>query len=75
MGKGGLRFAPEELLDEVLKVPPGSVTPLAVAQPEAAKVVLLLDQRVKDQSKVIVHPLVNTCSLVMAPAALEAALR
>ncbi|KAF5843756.1 hypothetical protein DUNSADRAFT_8272 [Dunaliella salina] len=36
-GKGGLRFAPEELLGESLKVPPGSVTPLAIANPGTEK--------------------------------------
>ncbi len=59
-------------------MPLGSVTPLAVANPEAADVVLLLDQRIRDLpagSHVFVHPLVNTVSLQMEPPALEAALR
>ncbi|PNW77186.1 hypothetical protein CHLRE_10g425950v5 [Chlamydomonas reinhardtii] len=74
-GKGGLRLAPEELLLEVLQVPLGSVTPLAVANPEAADVVLLLDDKIKAQQVVYVHPLVNTTSLALGPAALEAALK
>ncbi|GFR41444.1 hypothetical protein Agub_g2131 [Astrephomene gubernaculifera] len=75
VGKGGVRMAPEELLQAVLQVPLGSVTPLAVANPEAAPVVLLLDSRVRQQQQVFVHPLVNTASLAMTPEALEQALR
>ncbi|KXZ57037.1 hypothetical protein GPECTOR_1g98 [Gonium pectorale] len=81
VGKTGTRLAPEELLQTVLQVPLGSVTPLAVAQPEVADVVLLLDSRIRDPafvpdgSPVYVHPLVNTMSLAMSPAALEAAIR
>ncbi|KAG2497900.1 hypothetical protein HYH03_004165 [Edaphochlamys debaryana] len=80
-GKGGVRLAPEELLTAVLQVPLGSVTPLVVANPEAANVVLLLDAKLRDPAvvpadgRVYVHPLVNTTSLAMTPAALEAALR
>ncbi|KAG2446219.1 hypothetical protein HXX76_000811 [Chlamydomonas incerta] len=74
-GKGGLRLAPEELLLEVLQVPLGSVTPLAVANPEAGDVVLLLDTKIQAQQVVYVHPLVNTTSLALSPAALEAALK
>lgn len=78
-GKGGIRMAPEDLLQAVLQVPLGSVTPLAVANPEAADVVLLLDAKVRDLSPadtpVYVHPLVNTVSLAMAPEQLAAALR
>ncbi|PNH12462.1 putative prolyl-tRNA synthetase associated domain-containing protein 1, partial [Tetrabaena socialis] len=80
VGKGGTRLAPEELLTALLQVPLGSVTPLAVANPEAADVLLLLDSRIRDPafvpegSAVYVHPLVNTASLAMSPAALEAAI-
>ncbi|KAJ9508296.1 hypothetical protein QJQ45_011805 [Haematococcus lacustris] len=73
-GKGGLRFAPEEAIPELLQVLPGSVTPLAVASPAAAKVVLLLDARIKSQDTVYVHPLVNSASLALSPTALDAAL-
>mmetsp|Transcript_40229 Transcript_40229/g.89306 ORF Transcript_40229/g.89306 Transcript_40229/m.89306 type:complete len:309 (+) Transcript_40229:100-1026(+) len=74
-GKGGITFAPEELVDAVLKVPLGSVTPLAVVNPEAKDVALLLDHKIRQESKVFVHPLVNTVSLALSPSALDAALR
>eukprot|EP00197_Chlamydomonas_leiostraca_P003262 CAMPEP_0202871502 /NCGR_PEP_ID=MMETSP1391-20130828/18873_1 /ASSEMBLY_ACC=CAM_ASM_000867 /TAXON_ID=1034604 /ORGANISM="Chlamydomonas leiostraca, Strain SAG 11-49" /LENGTH=299 /DNA_ID=CAMNT_0049552329 /DNA_START=41 /DNA_END=940 /DNA_ORIENTATION=- len=74
-GKGGVRFAPEEALGEVLQVAAGSVTPLAAANPEAAKVVVLLDSRLQGAGALFVHPLVNTASLQMSGAALGAAMQ
>lgn len=56
------------------QVPLGSVTPLAVCNASASGVVLFLDEKIRSQSVVFVHPLVNTSSLAMSPAALEAAL-
>lgn len=75
LGKGGINMAAPELVEEVLKVPQGSVTPLAVANPEAARVVLLLDHKIQSADRVYVHPLVNTASLGMSPASLLAGLR
>ncbi|GIL98787.1 hypothetical protein Vretimale_3978 [Volvox reticuliferus] len=82
VGKSGTRMAPEELVTSVLQVPLGSVTPLAVANPEAANVVLLLDAKILDHEHVsadggvvYVHPLVNTASLALTPGALAAAIR
>ena len=57
------------------QVPQGSVTPLAVANPSAAGVCLLLDLKILAAERVYVHPLVNTASLGMSPAALTAGLR
>lgn len=57
------------------QVPLGSVTPLAACQPSAAGVALLLDQKLKEQSRIFVHPLVNTATCVLSPAGLEAYLR
>ncbi len=57
------------------QVPLGSVTPLAMANPAASSVILLLDERIKSQQAVFVHPLVNTHSLGLSPAAFDAAIR
>lgn len=57
------------------QVPLGSVTPLALANPSALEVLLLLDIRIKDQVAIFVHPLVNTSSLALSPSAFDAALR
>ncbi|KAJ4830713.1 hypothetical protein Tsubulata_041906 [Turnera subulata] len=39
LGKGGIRMAPEEALSEILQVPLGSVTPLAVVNESARSIV------------------------------------
>ncbi|PRW44459.1 prolyl-tRNA synthetase associated domain-containing 1 [Chlorella sorokiniana] len=74
-GKGGLRMAPDDLLTGVLQVPLGSVTPLAVAQPSAAGVALLLDSLLQQQPRICVHPLDNRTTTVLSPEGLEAFLR
>eukprot|EP01026_Neomeris_dumetosa_P053263 TRINITY_DN47543_c0_g1_i2.p2 TRINITY_DN47543_c0_g1~~TRINITY_DN47543_c0_g1_i2.p2 ORF type:complete len:348 (-),score=46.19 TRINITY_DN47543_c0_g1_i2:264-1307(-) len=76
LGQGKtLRFAQEEFLDSVLKVPKGSVTPLAVCQDSAKDVILLLDQKLKAEEKIIVHPLTNSASVVISSTELELILR
>lgn len=55
-------------------MPAGSVTPLAVLNPEAAHVSLLLDAKINSQEVVYVHPLVNTVSIGLSPGGLAAAL-
>jgi hypothetical protein len=74
-GKGGIRLAPDELITSVLQVPLGSVTPLAVCQPSAAGVVLLLDQQLRGQKRIFVHPLDNQATTVLSAEGLEAVLR
>lgn len=72
-GKGGIRMAPDELISSILGVSLGSVTPLAVSQPTATDVVLLLDNKLKSEScPFFVHPLTNTASLALTSQHLEA---
>lgn len=72
LGKGGLRFAPDELLGPVLGINPGSVTPLAVSAKSASQVLVLLDDKIQKTSSVVyVHPMVNTASLPMTASNLE----
>lgn len=73
--KDSLRMAPAELMLEVLGVPLGSATPLAAGNPAAAAVVLLLDDSLKLQKQLLVHPLTNTATTIISPADLEAFLR
>ncbi|MCO5612297.1 hypothetical protein L7F22_066562 [Adiantum nelumboides] len=63
LGKGGLRMAPEDALQDVLKVPFGSVTPLALFNPSARSVILLLDHQYQNQEKLLFHPLDNDSTL------------
>ena len=73
--KDSLRMAAAELMQEVLGVPLGSATPLAAANPAAAQVVLLLDELMKLQPQLLVHPLTNTATTIISPAHLETFLR
>jgi Ala-tRNA(Pro) deacylase len=57
------------------QVPLGSCTPLALCQPTAANVVLLLDQKLKSQDRIFVHPLENTATTVLSGEGLEAFIR
>ena len=58
-----------------VQVPLGSVTPLAVVQPTASSVVLLLDQKLKGQDRILVHPLTNDKTVAISSDGLEAFLR
>jgi len=74
-GKGGLSWGSEEMLQATLQVEPGCVTPLALASPSAADVLLLLDSKLRDCGRFFVHPIVNTASVCLDAAGLEAFLR
>jgi hypothetical protein len=66
-------MAPDDLIASILQIPLGSVTPLAVSQPTATDVVLLLDIKLKsEQAPFFVHPLTNTSSLALTSQHLEA---
>lgn len=75
-GKGGLSWGSEELLAESLQVEAGCVTPLAVANPSAKHVLLLLDRKIQEcGSPVFVHPIVNSASVLVSSAGLDAFLK
>ncbi len=63
------------LMISFAQVPLGSVTPLAVVQPTATAVVLLLDHKLKGQDRILVHPLTNTSTVAISSEGLEAFLR
>ncbi|KAL8482141.1 hypothetical protein ACS0TY_028339 [Phlomoides rotata] len=65
LGKGGLRMAPEEALSEILQVPLGCVTPLALVNESARHVSLLLDQGFKSQECCLFHPLSNDMTIAL----------
>ena len=75
MGKKHPRMAPAEALSKVFQVPAGCLTPLALSRPDAKNVVLLLDEKLKQEPKVLFHPLRNDMSAAMSMAGLEAYLR
>ncbi|KAK9167624.1 hypothetical protein Scep_002815 [Stephania cephalantha] len=63
LGKGGIRMAPEEALQEILQVPLGCVTPFALINDSAKDVSLLLDQGFKAQEHCFFHPLSNDVTI------------
>ncbi|CAA6658894.1 unnamed protein product [Spirodela intermedia] len=63
LGKGGLRMAPEEALQEILQVSLGCVTPFALINESARSVSLLLDQGFKAHESCFFHPLSNEMTI------------
>ena len=59
LGAARLSFANALLLDEVLGVAPGSVTPLAIVNDSASRVTAVLDTKLLAHAQVNCHPLEN----------------
>lgn len=66
-----LSFASEERLMKYLKLTPGSVTPLAVINDETSEVEIILDEQLKQEKLLGVHPCVNTATVLITPENLE----
>jgi Ala-tRNA(Pro) deacylase len=66
LGAGRFSFGKTELLEAVLGVSPGSVTPLALINPSASGVAVVVDQALMDFSSVNCHPLENTATTRLA---------
>ncbi|KAI3984128.1 hypothetical protein MKX01_035255 [Papaver californicum] len=71
LGKGGLRMAPVEGLEEILQVPLGCVTPFALLNDSARNVTLLLDQGFKTQECCYFHPLSNDVTISLSTGDLD----
>lgn len=71
IGSKRLSFGSADLLREVLGVEPGAVTPLAVINDTTRRVRTVLHARLMDAAFVLVHPLVNTATVQIAPADLQ----
>ncbi len=65
--KGRLGFAPADLMQHVLGVEPGSLTPFALINDHAGDVAVALDAALLDADHVNFHPLVNTESTAITP--------
>ncbi len=62
IGAKRLSFARPERLQEILAVEPGSVTPFALINDEEARVNVVLDRWMTEQSVLNFHPLENTAT-------------
>jgi Ala-tRNA(Pro) deacylase len=67
LGAARFSFGNPELLQEVLGVTPGSVTPFALINDTAGRVRLLLDAEMLRHDPLNYHPLVNTQTTAIAP--------
>ena len=66
IGAKGLSFGKPDLLEEVLGVIPGAVTPLAVINDETNRVKVILDQEMMEHGLLNFHPIENTATTTIA---------
>jgi Ala-tRNA(Pro) deacylase len=66
LGCDRLSFGRPELLMEVLGVPPGSVTPFALINDKARRVIVILDADMMRYERLNFHPLANTATTNIA---------
>ena len=71
IGSTKLSFASSERLMKYLKLEPGSVTPLSVINDETNEVEVILDEELKNEKLLGVHPCVNTATVLLTPEDLE----
>ena len=62
LGCGRLSFGKPELLEEVLGIKPGAVTPFALINDEQGRVSVVLDEAMLREPLLNYHPLVNTAT-------------
>jgi Ala-tRNA(Pro) deacylase len=67
IGAARISFGKAELLQEVLGVEPGSVTPFALINDLEHQVNVVLDKKMMECDLVSYHPLVNTATTTLTP--------
>jgi Ala-tRNA(Pro) deacylase len=75
IGAARISFGNAALLEEVLGVTPGSVTPFGLINDTAQRVTVVLDQEMMARDLLNYHPLVNDATTAIAPADLLAFIR
>lgn len=75
MNSARLSFGKPDLLMDVLGVSPGSVTPLSLINDTQRRVTPVLDAWMMRQQNLNYHPLINTATVTMTPAALLSFMR
>jgi Ala-tRNA(Pro) deacylase len=71
IGARRLSFGSADSLVRILAVEPGAVTPLAMLHDSKHQVRLVLHAAMEQAPAVLVHPLVNTATLILPPADLR----
>ena len=75
LGAAQLSFGRAELLADILRVTPGSVTPFAAMHAPPGRLTVVLDEALLAHDPVNFHPLRNDATLAVSPADLIAFLR
>lgn len=65
LGTKRLSFASPEELDELIGLPPGSVSPLAVHHDREGKIQVIIDESIDREDTVGFHPNINTTTLII----------
>lgn len=68
---GRMGFAPAELVQSVLGVEPGALTPLALLNDGGGLVTAVIEAGLTDADQLNFHPLINTESIGLKPAELQ----
>jgi Ala-tRNA(Pro) deacylase len=74
IGSRRLSFGSAAALETILGVAPGAVTPLAMVNDRDGQVRLVLHAAIAEAPAVLVHPLVNTATLLLTPGDLRTVL-
>eukprot|EP00927_Polykrikos_kofoidii_P050931 TRINITY_DN44765_c0_g1_i1.p1 TRINITY_DN44765_c0_g1~~TRINITY_DN44765_c0_g1_i1.p1 ORF type:complete len:281 (-),score=47.32 TRINITY_DN44765_c0_g1_i1:79-921(-) len=67
-----LRFAPDDIFENVLQIPLGSVNPFVMAQSTCNEVTLLLDEKFLACDRLLFHPMQSDFTTALTPAQLTA---
>mmetsp|Transcript_44928 Transcript_44928/g.101034 ORF Transcript_44928/g.101034 Transcript_44928/m.101034 type:complete len:243 (+) Transcript_44928:77-805(+) len=67
-----LRFAADDVFDDILQIPKGSVNPFVMAQESCEEVVLLLDQQFVSCERLLFHPMQSDFTTALSPDQLTA---
>lgn len=66
LGCARLSFASAEMMEELLHIHPGAVSPMGLIHDKGKRVRLIIDEELKTTERYACHPCVNTASLVMS---------
>ncbi|CAK9040410.1 Prolyl-tRNA editing protein ProX (Prolyl-tRNA deacylase ProX) [Durusdinium trenchii] len=67
-----LRFASDDIFDDVLQIPKGSVNPFVMAQSSCSDVFLLLDKQFQKCEGLLFHPMQSDWTTCLSPEQLDA---
>merc|ERR1719460_1545965 len=65
-----LRFAADDIFDDVLQIPKGSVNPFVMAQQSCKEVTLLLDKKFLTCERLLFHPMQSDYTTALSPGSL-----